>query len=43
VEIVLFAQITPFCKVKFAKYAEKHIKIFAHIKKKQYFCSGFKK
>jgi len=40
---VFLAQKYSFCKVKFAKYAEKHIKIFAHIKKKQYLCTGFQK
>ena len=40
---MFLAQKPPFCKVKFAKYAKKHIKIFAYIKKKQYLCSGFKK
>jgi hypothetical protein len=25
------------------KYVKKHIKIFAHIKKKQYLCNGFEK
>jgi hypothetical protein len=32
-----------FCKVHFAKYAKKHIKKFAYIKKKQYLCTGFEK